>query len=127
MRPSLLSLWPSGRLHKLAPYPLGRFPKLLLHFFCPTFELDNCAGDSPATAELDFASSAEVKVEVACAPRHWVRFVPPTSSAMTPAVTALVTDTVERGLACSVCFTHASAQVVSSLTPSILASLIRSH
>ena len=49
------------------------------------------------------------------------------SLAVTRAVTALVTDTVERGLACSVCFTHASAQVVSSPTPSILASLIRSH
>ena len=70
----------SGSLHALAPYPLGRFPKLSLHFYAPTSELDTGAGDSPATIELDFASSAEVKFEVACAPRHWVRFVPPPRS-----------------------------------------------
>ena len=59
-----------SRLHALAPYLLGSSPELSLHFCVPTSELDNYAGDTPATVELDFASSAAVRVEVACAPRH---------------------------------------------------------
>ena len=60
------------------PTRRGDRPSFSLRFLVPTSEPDNCAGDSPATDELDVASSTAVKAEVDCSPRHRVWFVPTT-------------------------------------------------
>jgi hypothetical protein len=49
-------------VHALAPYPQGRLPEFRLNFCVLTCKPGNCAGHSPATVELDFASSIKVRV-----------------------------------------------------------------